>query len=384
MDDVPLKIPLTVFRKMLHNLPVEKLRALPAESLPREVPNDILRELDDEKREVVDDLMFEVNSHHIEMRLELEQKFGEAVLPAFNQADKSFDEIARPSFVQQIQEYVALNQAYVEHPDHALADDILSMDDLIFPQINALSITRNEVEDLKKIMVERYSISGEQQSEFEEAISKLKKQEQLIDIWLGKFFGAKLKKARYELSKHKDHLQKNKDLIDDVNTQIEATNQRIKTSIKAMGLAEHEINTHHFIQGLRADINELEERRSTQKLLVPESALIDVLDVFVDASLSPVVNKDFDFVLEQTKLELFDLIALYCGDQVRSLEDAADNNFSMASQTEASEFSLKTEHFILQYFVKKTKNISGNNFKSEQLDVLSSIEKELLSLIRGL
>lgn len=383
MDDTPLKIPLPVFQKMLHKLTVDELKKLPPQSLPREVPNDVLRELDEEKRQVVDDLMFEVNSHHIELRLDLERKFGAEVMPALAQSDMSFSEIVRPSFVQQVQEYVSLIKRYVDQEDKALAEDVFRMEDVILPQTKTLGLARHTITDHKQALIKHFSLSKESKEEIEDAILRLKKQEQLLDVWLAKFFGAQLRKVRAELAKHRDHIQKNQDLMNEVDTQIEAIQKRIRVSIKAMGLTPQEVNTHHFIQSLRADINELENRRATQKTLVPESALIDLLDGFVDASLSPVIHKEFDQALKTTKADLFDLIQVYCQEQAKALTEL-DDKFSMATQAGSSDFSLKTEHFVLQYFMKKASKLSGNNFRPEQLDLFSNIEQELLTLIRGM
>lgn len=383
MADVPLKIPLSVFKKMLHTLSIEELKKLPPQNLPREVPNDILRDLDDERREVVDDLMFEVNSHHIEMRLELEKQFGDDVLPALEQADKPFSEVVRPSFVTQVQEYVELVERHTKRSDSALIEDINRLGSVLIPQAKSLAQLRHKISEHKKALIERFSLLKKGKAQFEESIEQLKKQEQLLDVWLGKLFGAKLEKIKCELQKYQDTLQKNKALAGDLDAQIESAKKRINVSIKAMGLKPSEVNTHHFIQSLRADINELEARRGTQKLLVPESALIELLDGFVDASLSPVSYHEFAVKLKDTKKVLFELIQLYCGEQSKAIDEVIGNQFSMASQAGASDYSLKTEHFILEYFTRKTAKLSGNKARPEQLDALSEIEEELLSLIRG-
>lgn len=383
MADEPLKIPLPVFKKMLHNLPLEELKKLPPQSLPREVPNDILRQLDEDRRKIVDDLMFEVNSYHIQTRLDIEQKFGEALLPALTQADKPFAEIVRPAFVNQVQEYFDSVQRHTQYADGALLDDIARMEDTIVPQTKALAQLRHKISDYKHLLVERLNSVGEEQSQFEEAIDLLKKQEQLLDVWLGKYFSAKLEKISYETNKYKNILQKNQALGGDVDAQIAAIQKRIDVSIKAMGLKPSEVNTHHFIQSLRSDINELQERRGVQKLLVPESALIDLLDSLVDAALSLAITAKLRGIFDNTKLVLFDLIKLYCGEQSNVVEEAIGDQFSIASHAGATEFSLNTEHFLLQYFTKKTTHLSNNKANPEQLDMLSEIEKELLHWVRG-
>lgn len=382
MADKPLKIPLPVFKKMLHNLPIDELKKLPPQSLPRELPNDILRELDEERREVVDDLMFEVNSYHVEARLQIEQKFGEELLPALNQADKPFSEIAHPSFVKQVQEYSDLVQRHIEHANGILSDDIAHMEQAIVPQITPLSQLRYKLSDYKALFVKRLPVAKEEKEQLEEALEQLKKQEQLLDVWLGKYFNSKLGKIKFETHKHQKSLEENQALGGDVDVQISAIQKRIDVSIKAMGLKPSEVNNHHFIQSLRSDINELEERRGLQKLLVPESALIDLLDGLVEVMLSPAMCDKSEGVLNDTKRDLFCLIKLYCGEQSSVVEEAVGDQFSIASHAGAEESFLNTENFLLQYFTKKTTTLSNNQASPEQLDKLSNIEQELLSLIR--
>ena len=77
---------LSEFVELLQKLSPAQIKGLPLDKLPRNIPADIIDRVPSASKGAVDDLLMAANSFHLKRRIQDQQRYGDAILNALDQA----------------------------------------------------------------------------------------------------------------------------------------------------------------------------------------------------------------------------------------------------------------------------------------------------------
>lgn len=385
MSSEPLpRIPLEVFRKMIGSLPLDELRKLPVGKLPREVPADLLRSVEGERRDVLDELLFEANSYHVSERLALENVFGPDLIPALDQAKLDPNRAAVKDSLQRhilgleqnVEEW--LNTGKSESGREAIYRAIPELD----AEVKQAFSEKMKLHSYQKMLRDGFHLAGEYQAEFKSAIQMMQNQEKVFDEWVGRYYRTRLVLVTDSLDvTHQDVEEKNKRLKTIV-WEIAEIKKRIQSSQEAQGLTLAEANQNHFIQELNQELLMMERMKPDYDVIIPENNLTRWLDIVLDAALCPIESNILEAPLKETKEALFRLILVYCDVQSEAAEKISEQEFSLLDKEKNIQYMLESERFMLKYFKNKTPDVKSWGVGEEQLEKLAQFEQDVLDCIR--
>lgn len=383
MSNKPLpRIPLEVFRKMLETLSLEDLRQLPAGKLPREVPAEMLRGIDGERREILDDLLFEANSHHVSERLALETIFGPDLIPALDQAKILPEKAVKDSLQRHIESFTELASRWLENQDQyskeAIDRAILDLD----ADIKRAFAEKLNLRNYQAMLRDGFHLAGEYQDDFKEALKSMEAQEAAFDDWVARYYDARLSLVSYALNDAYQDVEAKNKRLKTIHWEVSEIKKRIRSSSEAMGLKGSEANHNHFIQELHSELQMMEGMKPDFDVIIPEANLTKWLDVVIDAYLCPVESGVLVEPLQKAKDALFKLLLIYCEVQSNAAEQISEQEFSVLDKEKNIKYMLETERFIQKYFKNKDIDVKSWGVSEKYLEMLEQFEQDVLSEIR--
>lgn len=383
MSNKPLpRIPLEVFRKMLETLSLEDLRQLPAGKLPREVPAEMLRGIDGERREILDDLLFEANSHHVSERLALETIFGPDLIPALDQAKILPEKAVKDSLQRHIESFTELASRWLENQDQyskeAIDRAILDLD----ADIKRAFAEKLNLRNYQAMLRDGFHLAGEYQDDFKEALKSMEAQEAAFDDWVARYYDARLSLVSYALNDAYQNVEAKNKRLKTIHWEVSEIKKRIRSSSEAMGLKGSEANHNHFIQELHSELQMMEGMKPDFDVIIPEANLTKWLDVVIDAYLCPVESGVLVEPLQKAKDALFKLLLIYCEVQSNAAEQISEQEFSVLDKEKNIKYMLETERFIQKYFKNKDIDVKSWGVSEKYLEMLEQFEQDVLSEIR--
>jgi|GEM_PF-6235509 hypothetical protein len=383
MSNKPLpRIPLEVFRKMLETLSLEDLRQLPAGKLPREVPTEVLRGIEGERREILDDLLFEANSHHVNERLALEAIFGPDLIPALDQAKILPEKAVKDSLQRNIESFAELAGRWLKNQDQysreAIDRAIVDLDG----EIKRAFSEKLNLRSYQAMLRDGFHLAGEYQDDFKEALKSMEAQESAFDDWVARYYDARLSLVAYALNDAYQDVEAKNKRLKTIHWEIKEIKKRIQSSSEAMGLKGSAANHNHFIQELHSELQMMEGMKPDFDVIIPEANLTKWLDVVIDAYLCPVDSGALIDPLKQAREALFKLVLIYCDVQSNAAEKISEQEFSVLDKEKNIQYMLETERFIQKYFKNKDIDVKSWGVGEKYLEMLEQFEQDLLSAIR--
>lgn len=374
------RIPVAVFQKMLQTLSVEELRALPAAKLPREIPQELLRTLPDDKREVLDELLFDANTHHLQERMHMEQTFGKHLMLALDQAEQDAEDLISITDKKSIESMLAQASRWLDEGDNSSREALKRASLEYAPSVRQLSNERERLSQHRDVLMDAFfkSQDEDERSDFKSAVVSLKKQEQLLESWLIKYQAMQLDVLDSLLNMELKELAGKEKRLSEIDWEIEQIQKRIETSIKAMHLSKNDINKNHFIQELRSEIDIMEEERAKCDIMIPEETVIDRTNTFVDAALTPIDNPQFAARLAQSQQKVTKIIYTYGSAQQR-LFNGTGATKSLMFHDNTHTITVDKDRAVKAYFEKKSQDIRANGATQAQTDKLAALQAQLLA-----
>lgn len=375
------RIPVPVFEKMLQTLSVEELRSLPAAKLPREIPQALLRDLPDDKREVLDELLFDANTHHVQERMHMEQTYGKHLMMALDQAEQDGDDLVNISDRKAIDSMTAQAQRWLDEDDQSSREAYKRASIEFAPSMRQLSNERARLHSHREVLMDAFfkSQDDDERSDFKAAVVAIKRQEQQLDSWLSKYQVMQLNVLDSMLNAELAELASKEKRLSEVDWEIEQIQKRIETSIKAMKLSKNDINKNHFIQELRSEIDIMEDERNKCDIMIPEENVIERANTFIDAALCPIDNKEYSERLQQSQDKVAKIIEIYGRAQQRLFGGTGAAKSIFADNTQ--KFDVDQNRAIKSYFLKKSQDIRANGATQEQTDKLDKLQAQLMAAV---
>lgn len=381
-DKILPRIPLEVFKKMVHTISLDDLRKLPPAKLPREIPQNILRGVEGERREILDELLFEANSHHVSERLALEQVFGSELIPALDRIKVQAEDIVSPAFVAEVERLEALVDDQVKKPNNKTEDLIQAHITEMRPSIVAANSERQKLNEHCGMLRKGFHLSGQYQADFKEAIAAIREQLHVIDHWLSRFNQARLRIVSSEIDKKTREVEEKIRRLNDIYFEIGEINKRIKTASEAMGLHGDRVNQNHFIQELRNELQLMNSLKPKYDIIIPEEDLTQWMDVVIDSYVTDLGDETLEKAMKSAQQSLFMLLKRYCEAQSDAARQVAKREFTTLDRDANMRYMLETERFVLKYFKHKEVDIKGWGVDQETLARLEKFEATVIDVIR--
>ncbi len=383
MSHPPLpRIPLGVFQKMAESLSLDDLRQLPPNKLPSDVPQDFLRSLSGQRREIVDDLLFEANSQHISERLALENVLGPELTPALEQAAQEPGRAIKESLRRHIDNFIHLAERWLDkqdkHTSDALERDIAALE----PEIKRVFVDKLKLEEYQTLLTDGYRLAGDYQDEFKTAVKAMQAQEAVMDDWIGRYYAMRLRLVAHLLQQVERDVEDKTRHLKNIQWEIAEIKKRIHTASEAMGLSSKEANLNHFIQELRQELQLMEGMKPDYDVMIPEDNLTRWMDVVLDALLCPASSAQLTAALGKAKQALFSLLQMYCEVQSHAAEQISEQEFSILDKEKNIQYVLETERFVLKYFKHKDMDVKSWGVGEKHLEILNQFEQDVLAAIR--
>lgn len=368
---------------MLHSLSLEELRELPPAKLPREIPQEVLRGVTGERREILDELLFEANSHHVSERLALEQVFGPDLMKALDQAKLAPEAAVKESLKRHIESVEKLAEQYLAEPNPALKEALDREFAELDVEVKQSYRDKMEMQGFQKMLNDGFHLAGQYQPEFKDALASMRQQEQVFDTWLGRYYRTRLQLVARAMDERRGDVKKKNDKLKNIYWEIKEIRKRIQSSSEAMGLSPGEANNNHFIQELRSDLQMLESMKPDYDVMIPEADLTQWMDLIIDAYLCPIDPELMAEPMAVTRTALFELLLKYCEVQSQAAEQIAEQEFSVLDKDKNIKYMLETERFVQKYFKQKDIDVKGWGTDESSLDKLNQFEHEVLDEIRA-
>ena len=383
MSNKPLpRIPLEVFKKMLETLSLDDLRQLPATKLPREVPAKILRGIDGERREILDDLLFEANSHHVSERLALENIFGPDLIPALDQAKILPEKAVKDSLQRHIENFAELTNRWLSNQDQyskeAIDRAIVDLD----IEIKKAFTEKLNLRSYQTMLRDGFHLAGEYQGDFKDALKSMEAQESAFDDWVARYYEARLSLVCHALDKTYSDVEAKNKRLKTIHWEVAEIKKRIRSSSEAMGLKGAEANHNHFIQELHSELQMMQGMKPDFDVIIPEANLTRWLDVVIDAYLCPVNGDALVEPLDKARAALFKLLLVYCDVQSSAAEQISEQDFTVLDKEKNIKYMLETERFIQKYFKNKDIDVKSWGVNETYLEMLDQFEQDILTAIR--
>lgn len=379
------RIPLEIFRKMIGSLTPTELRALPPEKLPVHIPDEVIEEAPYELQKTLEDIVFSIEAHQMNERMEIESHFGIAAVDAVELSRQGGSNTLNRMFKGRIEKLQLLHtrwEASESHEDlHSLIENIRQLDDLLpLVRDDGASITRS-CAVLQELMPRAEAF----QTVFAEARQALVNYLHVIDECLGEYFVVRLMVMGVELQRTANHVEGMDSESEQVDKDMRMIQCSIQNIINVQKVPENRVGSHPEIQSLQDQLAELQRQKESTDVLISEKDLIEWLDLIVDASLSPTGQEKLDGRTKDMRMALFQLLVRYCKSQEDAARQVANNPFSQSDPEQTIRFMLKSEEFVLDYFANKRRNLTEwlGEAAQKKMDSLGDIEASMLTTMKG-
>ena len=365
--------------KLLQSCDTKKLRKIPIESLPENVPDYFVESLDDDKKHFLDDLnmakqIARMNEYSINVKL-----FGEETANVIDQIKSNRLVNNANYFSENIRKLQKMADA---HQLLKCADmppiKLLKLSDSIH---NMLAEIREEyVIALKYIPIikSNYNKGEEIKVKLKAVLDQLRSQLIPIHKIIISYYQIRLSINLCEMQHLKLKIQETESNILTINNQLKKLSfdmEKFKSPWSKMAYKNDEVIS------MQDQVNELFQIRKQLEVPIDENRLTrwldSVVDIFIGPGTEDLANSKYT---DHAKRMIFYLLIKYCRQQEDAAKDVAENPFIVINPEKAIDFLLSSEQFILYYFKNKRKAMASwvGVVVSERQATLDDIKKDLL------
>lgn len=373
------KISLPMFRRMLGRITPQQLRDLPVESLPDEIPLDLIDEAPPELREVLEDLSFSLGSSHLGGWEDDRERFGKEVASAIEYASQHRPETAAEAF----DEAVARLKAEWREKGKSGTPPLEFTKRL--QHLGSVRELQDEAGRLGRAVGAIDSAMAEhgQDERMVEARRALMEDFKRIEQSLAAYHSLSIELVRLEMRQLREQVeahafddQQLADRLDVLHEKRNKSQSWLRRSLRP-ALAQKER------EQLENKIAELMKQRQDREWVIDENDMTRWLDSVVEANLYLDERKHAQ-ALRDARMQLFRLLNLFCLQQEESAKQVARNPFLQLDPQQAIEFLLVSERFIVGYFAQKRKDLTRwlGGAAEQKLQELDQVQSGILAEYR--
>jgi len=379
MDNQP-KISLAMFRRMLGRMTPQQLRAIPVESLPDEIPLELIEEAPPELREVLEELSFSLGSSHFGRWEEDREHLGREAASAIEYASQHRPQAAAEAFDQ------AVAQLNAQWHEQRRAGGAAPVD--FVKRLRHLGSVR-ELQDeagrlgralsaLDKAIAEK----GEERRALE-AREALIRDFRRIEQSLASYHALSIDLVRLEMRRMRERIDAHAFEDQQIAQRLETLHAKLDRSQSLLRRSLRPALARKERERIQARIAELMKERQDREWVIDENDMTRWFDSVVDANLY-LDERRYAQHLRDARMQLFKLLNLFCQQQEESARQVARNPFLQLDPKQAIEFLLISERFIVGYFAQKRKDLTRwlGGAAEQKLQELDNVQSSILDEYR--
>lgn len=387
------KMSLRVFLTLVEKLPIEKIKTIPPEKLPSQVPMRALDQISSpRKRAEVESLLFSTLTKKLHYDLgDLNEEEQAAVTRALEEAKAWRISVEVRQFNEGLANYSELRQELdklqkVSFPDEEIQKAAKSKQRELNIQLEKVNQLLDDMYRLRK-QRENYIDTliknmpkDRSHPEFDEATNRLQEQSRTIERIIAPFLVMRLVDAEHYMADHKN-------LIKRLESESSVIQQRINVLVDQLD-KEAAKNRNVYIlkayQDKKNQLSELYKQKASKQVAISETDLTRWLDYFVEANVNEYASQNLNVLSNKVKRSLFFMLGKYCEAQEDSARSLATGSNLAIDADKAIQFILLSERIILDYFAAKKREYSQGISETAKmrLKAVELLERDLIEELK--
>lgn len=180
----------------------------------------------------------------------------------------------------------------------------------------------------------------------------------------------------------RDHIEVSAFEDEELGRRLDVLQQRLERSQSVLRRGLRPKTARRERERLQQRITELMNERDAREWVIAEADMTRWLDAVVDASLYG--REQSEQVLRDGRLQLYQLLNLFCRQQEDAAKRIAQNPFMQLDPEQAIEFLLISERFIVGYFARKRNDLTRwlGGAAQQKLGELDEVQSGILDEYR--
>jgi len=379
MESQP-KISVAMFRRMMARMTPKQLRDIPVESLPDEIPLDLIEEAPPELREVLEELSFSVGSSHFGRWEEDRERLGQEAASAIEYANQHRPQAAADAFDQAVSQ---LNRQWREQRRDggvAPADFVKRL-----RHLGSVRELQDEAGRLGRALsaLDEAIASGNEEPRAVEARQALLRDFKRIEQSLASYHALSIDLVRLEMRRMRERIDAHAFEDQQVAERLDLLHKKLGRSQSLLRRSLRPNVARQERDHIQERIAELIKERQKREWVIDENDMTRWFDSVVDANLY-LDERRYAQPLRDARMQLFKLLNLFCQQQEDSAKQVARNPFLQLDPQQAIEFLLISERFIVGYFAQKRKDLTRwlGGAAEQKLQELDNVQSGILAEYR--
>jgi len=379
--DPQKRIPLGLFRRMLQTMSPQELRRLPVQSLPEEIPLEVIEQAPPALRSVLEDLSFAVSSQQLGRWREDEEGYGTPVAAALERSDQRGWASRAQNLSKAVQALAAQWRERVAGQAVDARPFVVRLDELA-PEMREVRAESGRLMEAVDRLDEALGEYGEV-DRLREGRVRLSRELEHVEQSLADYHMLVLEIVRSEMRRQREQIEDSSFEDEQIQKRLDLLHDRLEKSQSFLRRNLRPRVARQERERLQQRITELLGERNAREWVIAESDMTRWLDGVVDASLY-VQGAEQEHVLRDGRLQLYQLLNLFCGQQERAAQQVARNPFMQLDPQQAIEFLLISERFILGYFARKRGDVTRwlGGAAQHKLEDLDRVQAQILDEFR--
>jgi len=359
---------------------IAKLRP---ENLPDDIPDELLEEAPYETRGAIENLLFESNALHMNLQMEVEDEFGEQVSTATSLAKQEGHSRAHREFDGKVKTLVEIYNTSKTNPQvlktdtaEQLRSDLRSLALDLRQESGAFAHAGGHLDQaILKSTDEKFN------KLFETSRIAVKTKFDKIMKSMNVYTYVRVLEVANDMDYVRDHINGLENEVGMLKQDSAEKREQLK-NLTSSFISRH--RNAKRIEEVQEEISEILDEINRKEVVISEEDMLDWLDVIVEANLSDTVVQRAERTIGTAKITLFSLLQKYCILQESGARQVAQNPFSQIDPKQSIQYMLRSEKFILDYFLKKRDQMTIwlGDAAEAKLKALDGIEDKVLKELK--
>lgn len=370
----------TLFVRKASPTQIAKLRP---ENLPDDIPQELLEEAPYETRGAIENLLFESNALHMNLQMDVEAEFGEQVSTATSLAKQEGHSRAHREFDGKVKTLVEIYNTSKTNPQvlktdtaEQLRSDLRSLALDLRQESGAFAHAGGHLD--KALLT---STDEKFNKLFDASKAAVKAKFDKIMKSMNVYTYVRVLEVANDMEYVRDHINSLENEVGMLKQDSAEKREQLK-NLTSSFIGRH--RNAKRIEEVQEEISEILDQINRKEVVISEEDMLDWLDVIVDANLSDTVVQRAERTIGTAKITLFSLLQKYCILQESGARQVAQNPFSQIDPKQSIQYMLRSEKFILDYFLKKRDQMTIwlGDAAEAKLKALEGIENNVLKELK--
>lgn len=365
-------------RSLAHLLSADELRSVDTQKLPLCIPTELIEEVARDKQSIIEDFIFEVSVHGIE----LEKMFGPKIHQVLTAASATKDSHAYTALSQQVDKMRSTYKKIQTDFELGLINHFYHIKKAALEWIKELKMELAYVQNLLDFTLEQQPTANPSYADALDVPAKsLQNRTADIQSLINSYNQVCLSVMGQHMHHILQHVKANEEHHSSIMQQVERDRAELE-ELHNNVLTRHAKSS--TINALKSDIRKLMEQAQTYESIISEDQIFEWLDAYVEMLLDKHESSSSEKYLRQVRVTLFSLLTEYCNHQENGARQAARNPFTQTDTKKLISFMLRSERFVLDYFNQKKNEISSwlGDMAHSRLQRLEQVEHSILKELR--